>query len=48
MRSVLPYGSETWPVEEEDVIRLDRNDAKTVRWTLDLRMGYLHWNLGLD
>ena len=29
---VTGYGSETWPVKEEDVIGLEMNDARTVRW----------------
>ena len=27
---VMPYGSETWPVKEEDVIRLERDNARIV------------------
>ena len=30
--SVMLYGNETWPVKEEDVNRLERNDVKMVRW----------------
>ena len=29
--SIMPYGSVDWAVEEEDVIRLERNDVM-VRW----------------
>ena len=32
VRSVMLYGSETWPVQEEDVITLERGDASMVRW----------------
>ena len=28
VRSVIHYGRETWQVKEEDVIRLERNDAR--------------------
>ena len=31
------YGSETWPVKEKDVIRLERNDAWMVRWMCNIR-----------
>ena len=30
--SVMLYGKETWPVKEEDVNRLERNDVTMVRW----------------
>ena len=26
------YGSETWPVKEQDFTKLEGNDAKVVRW----------------
>ena len=29
---IILYGSETWQVKVEDVIRLERNDAQMVRW----------------
>ena len=29
--SVMLYGSETWPVKEENLVRLERNDARMVR-----------------
>ena len=32
VRSVMLYGSETWPVKEERVNRLERHDAEMVRW----------------
>ena len=31
------YGSDTWPVKKEDVIRLERNDARIVRWMCNVR-----------
>ena len=32
------HGSETWPVKEENVIRLKEiNDARTVRWLCNVR-----------
>ena len=31
------YGSEAWPVKEKDVIRLERNDARIVRWMFRIR-----------
>ena len=30
------YGKEVWPVKEEDVIKLERNDARIVRWMSNL------------
>ena len=36
-RSAMLYGSETWPVNEEDVIRLERNDATMIRWLCNVR-----------
>ena len=49
VHSVMLYGSETWPVKEEDVIRLERNDAKMVDGcgTVGLSIGFLQNNLGL-
>ena len=35
VRSIMIYGSETWPVKEGDAVRLDRNHAKMVRWYED-------------
>ena len=26
------YGSMTWPVKEEDIKRLERNDVRMIRW----------------
>lgn len=31
------YGSETWPVEEEDLIWLEKNDTRMVRWMCNIR-----------
>ena len=31
VQSVMLYGSETWPVKEENVIKLERNDVWMVR-----------------
>ena len=28
----MSYGSETWQVKEEDMKRLERNDARIIRW----------------
>ena len=37
VRSVMLYGNVTWPVKEKDVIRLQRNDARMVRWKCSVR-----------
>ena len=34
----LLYGSETSPIKEQDLIRLERNDAKMVRWMCNVRL----------
>ena len=31
------YGSETWPVKEQDVVRLERIDARMVIWMYNVR-----------
>ena len=31
VHSVILYGSETWPVKEEDIKSLERNDARMIR-----------------
>ena len=31
------YGSDTRPVKEEDEIKLQKNDARIVRWICDVR-----------
>ena len=31
------YRSETWPAEEEDMIGLEGNDARMVRWVYNFR-----------
>ena len=35
--SVMLCGSETWLVKEENVIRLERNDAGMFRWMCNIR-----------
>ena len=37
VHSVMLNGSETRPVKEEDVIRLERNDAILVRWMCNVK-----------
>ena len=32
VRSVILYGSETWPLKEEDIQRICRTDNMMVRW----------------
>lgn len=34
---VMLYGSETWPFEGKDVIRLKGNDATIVRWKCNVK-----------
>ena len=36
VRSIMIYGSETSPVKEENLIRLDRNDARMGRWMFNV------------
>ena len=38
VRSVVLYGSETWPVKEEDLARLERNDMRMVRWMCNVTL----------
>ena len=33
------YGSETWPVKMKDVLRLESNDAKMIRWMCNVNLG---------
>ena len=33
----MPYGGETWPFKEEDVVILERNDTVMVRWMCIVR-----------
>ena len=35
--SIMLYGSETWPIKEEDVVRLERNDTRIVRLMFNVR-----------
>ena len=37
VRSVILYGSEAWPVIDENVIRLERNDANMITWMCNVR-----------
>ena len=37
VRSAALHGSETWPIQEEDVIRLERNVARMVRLICNVR-----------
>ena len=32
VHSLMLYGSKTWPVKKEDMVKLERNDAWMVRW----------------
>ena len=32
VRSVMLYASETWALREEDLVRLERNDMRMIRW----------------
>jgi hypothetical protein len=54
VRSVLLYGSETWPLNSEDTTRLARNDNSMVRWVCSARladrrpMTELHSLLGIQ
>jgi len=42
VRSVMLYGSETWPVKEEDVVRLERNDMRMIRWMCGVSLSDRH------
>ena len=42
VRSVLLYGSETWPLTSEDLSRLTRNDNSMVRWICSARLADRH------
>lgn len=48
--SIMLYGSVGWAVEEEDVIRLERNNVRMIRGyaLLGLRIGLLKMNLELN
>ena len=42
------YRSNTWPVKEQDVVRLDRNDVSMVKWMCKVRpenwvQGFPYW-----
>ena len=45
VRSLTLPGNETWPVKEEDVIRLGKNDARMVRWPEDITLEVFHKKL---
>ena len=38
VRSVMLYASEMWPLKEEDLARLERNDASMVRWMCRVKL----------
>ena len=38
VRGVMLYGREIWLAKEEDVIRLESNDARMVRWMCNVRL----------
>lgn len=44
------YESKMWPVKEVDVIRLERNDPRMVRWIvmLEQMIEFELFNLGID
>ena len=49
VHSGVLYEREIWPVKEEDVIRLKRDDVRMVRWMCSDRLiRYLQRNLELD
>ena len=37
VQRIMLYRSNTWPVKEEDVVRLDRNNVSMVRWMCNVR-----------
>ena len=37
MHSIMLYWGKRWPSKEEDVIRLERNDARMVRWKCNVK-----------
>ncbi|KAK3891496.1 hypothetical protein Pcinc_004586 [Petrolisthes cinctipes] len=54
VRSVMMYGSETWPVRVEDMCCMERNDMRMIRWMCNvslknrLRAEELRGRLNLD
>ena len=38
VRSVMLYGSETWAAKEEDLVRLERNDMRMIRWMCNVTL----------
>ena len=43
----MSYRNETWPIKEDNFIRLVRNDAQMFRWRSNFRLedGFLYRNL---
>ena len=38
VRSVGLYGSETWPVQGDNMIKIERKNARIVRWVTEMEM----------
>ena len=38
VRSVMMYGSETWPVRVEDICCMERNDMRMIRWMCNVSL----------
>ena len=38
VRSIMLYGSETWPVKEVDTVRLHRTDMRMIRWMAGVKL----------
>ena len=38
VRSVIPYGSEVWPLKESDISRISRTDMEMVRWMCNVSL----------
>lgn len=38
VRSIFIYAGETWPVREEDLARLERNDMMMIRWMCNVTL----------
>ena len=38
VRSVMMYGSETWPVRAEDMCCMERNDMRMIRWMCNVSL----------
>ena len=54
VRNVMLYDSETWVVKEADLLRLEHNDMRMIRWICTVTLKYrnpsseLRERLGLD